>query len=75
MLSAAERRGIHVLLFASVSDNLGNAPQIAARRRSREIDQSKQRFHVGCDNQYLIRNEYGGLYGCEFLGRTLMIII
>ena len=31
----------------SVSDNFGNSPQIAAPRRSREIDQSMQRFYVG----------------------------
>ena len=30
----------------SVSDNSGNSPQMAAPRRSREIDQSTQ-FHVG----------------------------
>ena len=47
MLSAAERRGTPVLLSASVSDNFGNSPQIAALRRSREIDQSTQRFYVG----------------------------
>ena len=44
---------------------------MAAQRRSREIDQSTQRFHVGCDNQYLLGNEHGR----EFLGRTLMILI
>ena len=43
LLSAAERRGTPVLLSASVSDNFGNSPQIAAPRRSREIDQ----FYVG----------------------------
>ena len=47
LLSAAERRGTPVLLSASVSDNFGNSPQMAAPRRSREIDQSMQRFHVG----------------------------
>ena len=47
LLSAAERRGTPVLLSASVSDNFGNSPQIVAPRRSREIDQSTQRFHVG----------------------------
>ena len=47
LLSAAERRGTPVLLSASVSDNFGNSPQIAALRRSRKIDQSTQRFHVG----------------------------
>ena len=46
LLSAAERRGTPVL-SASVSDNFGNSPQMAAPRRSREIDQSTQRFHVG----------------------------
>ena len=51
LLSAAERRGTPVLLSASVSDNLGNSPQLAAPRRSRNIDQSTQRFHVGCDNR------------------------
>ena len=47
LLSAAERRGTPVLLSASVSANFGNSPQMAAPRRSREIDQSTQRFHVG----------------------------
>ena len=47
LLSAAERRGTPVLLSASVSDNFGNSPQIAAPRMSREIDQSTQRFYVG----------------------------
>ena len=47
VLSAAERRGSPVLLSASVSDNFGNSPQIAAPRRSSEIDQSTQRFYVG----------------------------
>ena len=46
LLSAAERRGTPVLLSASVSDNFGNSPQMAAPRRSREIDQSTRRFHV-----------------------------
>ena len=40
MLSAAERIGTPVLLSASVSDNFGNSPQIAAPRKSRKIDQS-----------------------------------
>ena len=44
---------LHVLSSASVSDNAGNSPQLAAPRRSREIDQSAQRCHVGCDNQCL----------------------
>ena len=35
---------------------------MAAPRRSHEIDQSMQRFHVGCDNQCLLGNEYGGLH-------------
>ena len=48
---------------------------MAAPKRSHEIDQSTQRFHVGCDNRCLLGNEYGGLYGRDFLGRTLMIII
>ena len=64
LLSAAERRGTPVLLSASVSDNSGNSPQMAAPRRSCEIDQSTQRFHVGCDNQCLFGNEYGRLHGC-----------
>ena len=51
LLSAAERRGTPVLLSALVSDNSGNSPQMSAPRRSREIDQSTQRFHVGCDNR------------------------
>ena len=50
LLSAAERRGTPVLLSASVSDNSGNSPQMSATSRSREIDQSMQRFHTGCDN-------------------------
>ena len=75
LLSAAERRGTPVLLSVSVSDNSGNSPQMAAPRRLCEIDQSTQCFHVGCDNQCLRSNEYGGLHRCEFLGRTLMILI
>ena len=59
LLSTAERRDTPVLLSASVSDNFGNSPQMAAPRRSREIDQSTQRFHVGYDNQCLLGNEYG----------------
>ena len=51
ILSAAERRGTPVLLSALVSDNSGNSPQVAALRRTREIDQSSQRFHVGYDNR------------------------
>ena len=51
ILSAAERRGTPVLLSASVSDNSGNSPQVAAPRRPREIDQSRQRFHAGYDNR------------------------
>ena len=47
LLSAAKRRGTPVLLSASVSDNFGNFPQMAAPRRSCEIDQSTQHFHVG----------------------------
>ena len=47
VFSAAKRRGTPVLLSASVSDNFGNSPQIAAPRRLREIDQSTQRFYVG----------------------------
>ena len=49
LLSTAERRGTPVLLSVSVSDNFGNSPEIAAgrSRRSRDIDQSTQRFHVG----------------------------
>ena len=43
ILSAAERIGTPVLLSATVSDNLGNSPQVAAPRRPREIDQSMQR--------------------------------
>ena len=49
LLSAAERRGTPVLLSASVSDNSGNSPKVAAPRMLREIDQSTQRFHVGYD--------------------------
>ena len=51
ILSAAERRGTPVLLSATVSENFGNSPQVAIPRRPREIDQSTQRFHVGCDNR------------------------
>ena len=75
LLSAAERRGTPVFLSVSVSDTSGNSPQMAAPRRSREIDQSTQHFHVGCDNRCLLGNEYCGLHGPEFLGRTLMILI
>ena len=46
---------------------------MAAPRRLREIDQSKQGFHVGCDNRCLLGNKYGGLHGREFFGRTVMI--
>ena len=63
ILSAAERRGTPVLLSASVSDNVGNSPQMASPRRSCEIDQSTQCFHVGCDNRCLLGNEYGRLHG------------
>ena len=69
LLTAAERRGTPVLLSASVSDNSGNSPQMAAPRRSHEIDQSTQRFHF---YRCLLGNEYGGLHGREFLGRTLI---
>ena len=44
---------------------------MAAQWRWREIDKSTQRF----DNPCLLGNEYGGLHGREFLGRTLMILI
>ena len=74
-LLSAERRGTPVLLSVSVSDNSGNSPQMAAPRRSREIDQSTKRFHVGRDNRCLLGNECGGLHGRGFLGRTLMILI
>ena len=47
LLSAAERRGTPVLLSVLVSDNFRNSPQIAAPRRSCEIDQSTQCFYVG----------------------------
>ena len=70
--SAAESRGTPVLLSASVSDNSGNSPQMAAPRRLRKIDQSTQRFHVICDNRCLLGNEYGGR---EFLGRTLIFTV
>ena len=69
------RRGTTVFLSASVSDNSGNSPQMAAPRRSCEIDQSTQRFHVGCDNRCLLGNEDAGLHGRELLGRALMILI
>ena len=71
LLSAAERRGTPVLLSASVSDNSGNSSTDGSTRRSCEIDQSTQRFHVGCDNRCNeYGNEYGGLHGCEFLCKT-----
>ena len=57
-LGCREESGTPVLLTASVSDNSGNSPQMAAPRRSCEIDQSMQRFHVICDNRYLLGNEY-----------------
>ena len=66
ILFTAERRGTPVLLSASVSDKSGNSPQMAAPRRSSEIAQSTQRFHVGCDNRCLLGNEYGRLHGREF---------
>ena len=72
LLTAAERRGTPVLLSAWVSDNSGNSSQMTEPRRSHEIDQSSQRFHVGCDYRCLLGNEYGGLHGGEFLGRTLI---
>ena len=43
VLSVVERRGTPALLSATVSDNFGNSPQVAAPRRPREIDQSTQR--------------------------------
>ena len=69
------RRGTPVLLSASVSDNSGNSPKMAAPRRSRKISQSTQHFHVDCKNRCLLGNEYGGLHGREFLAKTLMILI
>ena len=72
ILSVAERRGTPVLLSASVSNTSGNSSQMAALRRSREIDQSIQRFHVDCDNRCLLGNEYSELHVREFLGRTLI---
>ena len=68
--STAEKRCTPVLLSASVSNIFGKSPQMAAPRRSYEIDQSTQRFHVGCDNRWLLGTEYGGL---QFLGRTLIL--
>ena len=65
LLSAAERRGTPILLSASVSDNSGNSPKMAAPRRSREIDQSTQCFHVGCENRCLLGNEYGVNFKAE----------
>ena len=69
------QRGEVPLYSSLLSDNSGNSPQMAAPRRSCEIDQSGQRFHVGCDNRCLLGNEHGGLHGHELLGRTLMILI
>ena len=61
------------------TENLGtevlSAAEMAAQMRLRERDQSTQRFHVGCDNRCLLGNEFGGLHGREFLGRTSMILI
>ena len=73
LLSAAERRGTPVLLSVSVSDNSGNSPQIAAPRRSCKIDQSTQRFHVGCDNRCLLGNKYNGLHGYDTLNCNLLM--
>ena len=73
--SPLQKERYPVLLSASVSDNSGNSPHMAAPRRLLEIDQSTQRFHVGCDNRCLLGNEYGGLHGREFLGGNLMILI
>ena len=42
--SAAERRGTPVLLSASVSDNSGNSPQMAALRRSCEMTNQRSAF-------------------------------
>ena len=36
---------------------------MAAPRRSLEIDQSAQPFHVSCNNRCLLGNEYGRLHG------------
>ena len=44
LVSTAERRGTPVLLSASVSDNSGNSPQMAALRRSCEIDNQCSAF-------------------------------
>ena len=63
---------LEVYFIINVNVNSGNSPQMVALRRSRGMDQSTQHFHVGCDNQYLLGNEYGGLHGREFLGRTLI---
>ena len=49
LLSAAERRCTPVLLSALVSDNSANSPQMSGPRRSREIDQSMQRFSSCCN--------------------------
>ena len=62
---------IVIMMIAQFTGPTINFPQ----RRSGEIDQSTQRFHVGCDNQCLLGNEFGRLHGREFLSRTLMILI
>ena len=66
-----------VLLFASVSDNYGNSLQMSALRRSREIDQSTQRFHVGCDNlcRYKSRHPFDPGWYFELQSLDEMILI
>ena len=57
VLSAAERRGTPVLLSALVSDNSGNSPQMAAPRRSCEIDHQRSAFMlVVIIDVYLVTN-------------------
>ena len=56
LLSAAERRGTPVLLSASVSDNSGNSPKMAAPWRSREMDQRSAFMLVVIIDVYLATN-------------------
>ena len=78
LLSAAERRGTLVLLSASVSDNSGNSPKVAALRMPREIDQSAQRFHVGYDwdqSDAVTQNAWFRCALCAAISGEISIII
>ena len=54
LLSAAERRGTLVVLSASVSDNSGNSPQMAAPGRSRERGQRRAFMLIVIIDVYLV---------------------